>query len=127
MKNTVKNSLAQLSLRWMVLQCFRTKTGIRFNHELLGGIGLDYAKIQNLEDSEASPQVQTLQQHNGRHSRPSSLDPEKSPINNEIEDLDAKAEIFDQLKRQPLWWLFEILPLQQYRKELDNSWDSSAK
>ena len=40
MKNTVEFSLARISLRWMVQECFRTNTGIRFHARLLKKIGL---------------------------------------------------------------------------------------
>ncbi|KAI0713137.1 hypothetical protein C8T65DRAFT_739009 [Cerioporus squamosus] len=36
-----KHSLARIPLRWMIRECFRTNTGIRFHSELLKDIGLD--------------------------------------------------------------------------------------
>ncbi|KAI0800498.1 hypothetical protein C8Q74DRAFT_1214409 [Fomes fomentarius] len=36
-----KYSLARIPLRWMIRECFRTNTGIRFHAELLKEIGLD--------------------------------------------------------------------------------------
>ena len=39
--DTEKHSLARIPLRWMIRECFRTNTGIRFHSELLKDIGLD--------------------------------------------------------------------------------------
>lgn len=36
-----KYSLARIPLRWMIRECFRTNTGIRFHAELLKEVGLD--------------------------------------------------------------------------------------
>ncbi|KAI0642187.1 hypothetical protein C8Q79DRAFT_1013487 [Trametes meyenii] len=40
-----KHALARIPLRWMVRECFRTKTGIRFHGDLLKQIGLDPATL----------------------------------------------------------------------------------
>ena len=40
-----KHSLARIPLRWMIRECFRTNTGIRFHAELLKDIGLDPATL----------------------------------------------------------------------------------
>ncbi|KAH9897658.1 hypothetical protein C8Q73DRAFT_787913 [Cubamyces lactineus] len=39
------HALARIPLRWMIRECFRTKTGIRFHAELLKNIGLDPATL----------------------------------------------------------------------------------
>ncbi|KAI9439730.1 hypothetical protein H4582DRAFT_2075104 [Lactarius indigo] len=39
--NGTKNSLARISLRWMILECFRTGTGIRFRKDALERVGMD--------------------------------------------------------------------------------------
>ncbi|KAI0756454.1 hypothetical protein C8Q80DRAFT_1128679 [Daedaleopsis nitida] len=43
--DTEKHSLARIPLRWMIRECFRTNTGIRFHAELLKEIGLDPATL----------------------------------------------------------------------------------
>ncbi|KAH9854309.1 hypothetical protein C2E23DRAFT_775632 [Lenzites betulinus] len=40
-----RHSLARIPLRWMIRECFRTRTGIRFHGELLKDIGLDPATL----------------------------------------------------------------------------------
>ncbi|KAI0333977.1 hypothetical protein GY45DRAFT_1318837 [Cubamyces sp. BRFM 1775] len=39
------HALARIPLRWMIRECFRTKTGIRFHAELLKNVGLDPATL----------------------------------------------------------------------------------
>ena len=45
MLDTEHHSLARIPLRWMVRECFRTGTGIRFHSELLKDIGMDPATL----------------------------------------------------------------------------------
>ncbi|KAI0778879.1 hypothetical protein BD413DRAFT_609432 [Trametes elegans] len=40
-----KHALSRIPLRWMIRECFRTRTGIRFHGELLKEIGLDPATL----------------------------------------------------------------------------------
>ncbi|KAI0829012.1 hypothetical protein BC628DRAFT_1337562 [Trametes gibbosa] len=40
-----RHSLARIPLRWMIRECFRTRTGIRFHGELLKEVGLDPATL----------------------------------------------------------------------------------
>ncbi|KAI0673866.1 hypothetical protein C8Q78DRAFT_1076827 [Trametes maxima] len=39
------HALSRIPLRWMIRECFRTRTGIRFHGELLKEIGLDPASV----------------------------------------------------------------------------------
>lgn len=39
--NYTRNSLARIPLRWMIRECFKTKSGIKFESEKLRHIGLD--------------------------------------------------------------------------------------
>ncbi|KAI0370474.1 hypothetical protein BV20DRAFT_1035927 [Pilatotrama ljubarskyi] len=43
--DAMSHSLARIPLRWMIRECFRTNTGIRFHGELLKEIGLDPATL----------------------------------------------------------------------------------
>lgn len=40
-KNETPHSLARISLRWMIRECFKTNSGIMFDADRLRGIGLD--------------------------------------------------------------------------------------
>ncbi|KAI9439734.1 hypothetical protein H4582DRAFT_1942482 [Lactarius indigo] len=46
--NGTENSLARISLRWMVLECFRTGTGIRFRNDALNKIGMSQNTLTSL-------------------------------------------------------------------------------
>ncbi|KAH9055196.1 hypothetical protein EDB87DRAFT_1688477 [Lactarius vividus] len=45
--NETENSLARISLRWMILECFRTGTGIRFRKGSLRRIGMDQDTLES--------------------------------------------------------------------------------
>ncbi|KAJ4479368.1 hypothetical protein J3R30DRAFT_3883877, partial [Lentinula aciculospora] len=40
-KNSTRHSLARISLRWMIRECFKANTGIMFNSQRLKSVGLD--------------------------------------------------------------------------------------
>ena len=44
--NETENTLARISLRWMILECFRTGTGIRFRKGSLRKIGMDQDTLE---------------------------------------------------------------------------------
>ncbi|KAH8990234.1 hypothetical protein EDB92DRAFT_1865077 [Lactarius akahatsu] len=46
--NGTENSLARISLRWMILECFRTGTGIRFREDALRRTGMDKNALTSL-------------------------------------------------------------------------------
>ena len=48
MKNDVRHSLARISLRWMIRQCFLTKTGILFHRDAFQRIGMDPQSLHPL-------------------------------------------------------------------------------
>ena len=39
MKNEVRNNLARISLRWMIRECFKLKTGILFHRDSFNIVG----------------------------------------------------------------------------------------
>ncbi|KAH9041585.1 hypothetical protein EDB85DRAFT_1886281 [Lactarius pseudohatsudake] len=45
--NETENSLARIPLRWMILECFRTGTGIRFRKGSLKRIGMDQDTLES--------------------------------------------------------------------------------
>ena len=48
--NSTENSLGRISLRWMILECLRTGTGIRFRIDALKKIGMDQNTLASLSD-----------------------------------------------------------------------------
>ncbi|KAH9055195.1 hypothetical protein EDB87DRAFT_1688475 [Lactarius vividus] len=50
--NGTKNYLARISLRWMILECFRTGTGIRFREDALRRTGMDQDMLTSLSSGQ---------------------------------------------------------------------------
>ncbi len=48
--NNTENSLARISLRWMILECFRTGTGIRFRKDALKRLGMNQGTLASPSD-----------------------------------------------------------------------------
>ncbi|KAF8597102.1 hypothetical protein BDV93DRAFT_410437, partial [Ceratobasidium sp. AG-I] len=112
-KNGERYSLARISLRWMIRQCFKCNTGIMFHANLLEDIGLSPETLY--------PRVLP---------RPPAISHSKKPrepfISEEVEDLkDALSPIYDQLTLNWWWWILEFVPIKQvshvWRKR-DRSW-----
>ncbi|RDX42985.1 hypothetical protein OH76DRAFT_1546730 [Lentinus brumalis] len=174
-----KHSLARIPLRWMIRECFRTNTGIRFHSELLKGIGLDpdtlyphakegiaygpgLAHAPQIPPLHPSPrisldpptppertqtdvekralQAMTPPQMHTRHISTSTArtligthtgapkfhtDPPESEMHVEEEEeeaRDALCPIYDQLAKQPCWWILELLPIEQRKQLPNNKW-----
>ena len=86
----------------MIRQCFLAKTGIQFHGDSFKEVGLEpltlYPDWDKLHETEF---------------KVSDHDAESLPAPSEVELLDAKCKIYDQLKsvKGCLWWILEILPL----------------
>ncbi|KAI9437109.1 hypothetical protein BJY52DRAFT_1130131 [Lactarius psammicola] len=102
--NSTENSLARISLRWMILECFRTRTGIRFGEDALERIGVDTNIKGGTPDSTCNA---------------SGL-PETAATRGR-ERNDAMSPIHDQLKKRVIWWLPEVIPLRHRGHGLENS------
>jgi hypothetical protein len=124
MPKGVRHSLARITLRWMVRECFKTKTGIIFDANMLRHeIGLDINSV--LEE----PTLPSL--------HPPSVLPSEEPRSESVESLtsryrplgwikgqkkphykgkyqeelgDAMAPIVDQLKLHWYWMPIEYIP-----------------
>jgi len=56
-KNTERHSLARITLRWMIRECFKTGTGIIFDARMLQHeVGLDFPNKRTLQQ-EAGPDI----------------------------------------------------------------------
>ncbi|KIK67875.1 hypothetical protein GYMLUDRAFT_36672 [Collybiopsis luxurians FD-317 M1] len=147
-KNGTHHSLARVSLRWMIRECFKAETGIMFDTERLKFIGLDPSTlypfvIPRAARLSASGDAHTIQQlpqkptlwHRIRQmaskrsaSTHSSVDVKHvqkengtAHLSEEEEELhDALAAKYDQLKIRPPWWILEIIPMQfRYQRKRD--------
>ncbi|KAG6887987.1 hypothetical protein C0995_011182 [Termitomyces sp. Mi166 len=141
--NKTRHSLARISLRWMVRECFKADTGIMFKPEALRTIGLDPATLYPFVVPRPPPRLDALAERiekvtqdglfkrlAARWKRKDKAIPsvtivanDHSVIDEELEDLkDALSPIYDQLQLKRSWWILELLPLHlRYQKD-NNKW-----
>ncbi|KZS86926.1 hypothetical protein SISNIDRAFT_491486 [Sistotremastrum niveocremeum HHB9708] len=107
--NETPFTLAQVPLRWMVRECFRSNTGILFDIDALLEIGL--------EPENLFPEV---------------IVPRPMPTSKLGYDFDhpdlasALSPMFDQLAIRPLWWILEFLPVKDRKQRAkDKAWYDS--
>ncbi|KAF5377885.1 hypothetical protein D9615_006800 [Tricholomella constricta] len=143
--NKTRHSLARISLRWMVRECFKTNSGIMFDSQALRTIGLDpstlfpYVTPRRPPLPVGSEAYQMLKKPSFFRQLLSSLRREAKAeyavtvtapangniehIDEELEDLrDALSPIYDQLKIKRSWWVLEILPLNLRYQNGNNEW-----
>ncbi|KAI8981358.1 hypothetical protein BD414DRAFT_549728 [Trametes punicea] len=99
------HTLARIPLRWMIRECFKTNTGIRFHGELLKRIGLDPAALHPIvmdRPPPLEPKATYLE---------SVAPPVPHTTEEEHEVRDALSPIYDQLNLAKYWWLLEFLPM----------------
>ncbi|KAF8718271.1 hypothetical protein AX14_011954 [Amanita brunnescens Koide BX004] len=138
-QNGTRNSLARIPLRWMVRECFKTRSGIIFNTESLCEIGIDPSTIcpvvlprpPALFDAaktrviETPPSTSLFQSSEAKRKAIQAEEDKKKLafVNEEDEELrDALSPLFDQLKLAPFWWIVEFLPLPMRYEKAHNHW-----
>lgn len=126
-ENGARYSLARISLRWMIRECFKANSGILFHGSMFNEIGLDpatlyphvvdrpvavYGDAPDMEFQQLKPETTVIQ-----------CDPRGTYEGEELEDLfDALSPLYDQLRIGLHWWMLELIPQkQQYQKE-DGTW-----
>jgi hypothetical protein len=145
--NVTRHSLARISLRWMIRECFKTNTGIMFNAHALRDTGLDPTTLFPFVTPRPPPlplgslTVEKLKVPSrlGRiisrfkrnsisdaSSSTSSPTTYKGDIRTEEEEelYDALSPIYDQLCLKRSWWLLEVIPLNLRYQRGDNQWVS---
>ncbi|KAK0202279.1 hypothetical protein DFS33DRAFT_1066708 [Desarmillaria ectypa] len=153
-KNSTRNSLARISLRWMIRECFKTKTGIMFDSQHLRQLGLDPTTLYPFVTPRPPPLpvesamirtgpprlplMQRLMTAFRRRTLPSGMPgtedeahadallEEYRPIGTEEEEelRDALSPIYDQLKRSRSWWILEVIPMEFRHQKGDDKWVS---
>ncbi|TEB40268.1 hypothetical protein FA13DRAFT_1760849 [Coprinellus micaceus] len=143
--NKTRHSLARISLRWMVREIFKAKTGILFLSDRLFEIGMDPATVY---PEVKLPEAPALGDHKIRNHptkeipiRPHKhLSKKKQPalaavsklaapgprqfLGSETEEelLDALSPIYDQLTLKKSWWFLELIPLNMRYQGSDDNW-----
>ncbi|KAJ7584625.1 hypothetical protein C8J56DRAFT_951454 [Mycena floridula] len=130
--NDVPNTLANIPLRWMIRECFKTNTGIMFESEGLRQIGLNPealwpkvlppARIENIPPPAKPSNTHRELSLPNFGAADSSTVVKVRPTEEELELKDALSPIYDQLKLKWFWWLLELLPIKQHYQKGDNSW-----
>ncbi|GLB40817.1 putative uncharacterized alpha/beta hydrolase domain (DUF2235) [Lyophyllum shimeji] len=136
--NGTPHTLARISLRWMVRECFKTQTGILFMADGLRDIGLDPASLYPVVQPRPSalPVEQSLIQRIPKKqpaaaSYPDGYQPissESLKTEEEHELRDALAPIYDQLELVWwFWWILEVLPQTQRYQLANKKWEKKFK
>jgi hypothetical protein len=127
--NENPRALARIPLRWMIRECFKSKTGIMFDSDKLRAIGLDPGRLY----PDVLPRPPPLPV-NGRMILANSPGPMSAQsldgdvVMEELEELeDALTPIFDQLEIKKFWWLLEYLPAKQAWQDNNGRWQSAYR
>ena len=132
MENGTAYTLAKISLRWMIRECFKANSGIMFISDALRVVGLDprslYPSVQKRPPP--LPVVNDLIQHIPQTYHKSELeryaaidDLEKIHKAEEEHELqDALAPMYDQLSISWPWWALELPPIKQHYHKSDGTW-----
>ncbi|KAG6867258.1 hypothetical protein C0993_005155 [Termitomyces sp. T159_Od127] len=129
--NGTPHTLARISLRWMIRECFKAKTGIMFISESLKSLGLDPASLYP-DIQERPPALPGTEVYIERipdvDDRKMTLSEVGAPVRTMSEEehelRDAISPIYDQLSISPFWWLLEIFPIKHRYQKGDTSWVS---
>ncbi|KAI0812234.1 hypothetical protein BC629DRAFT_1280613 [Irpex lacteus] len=124
-KNGTRHNLARIPLRWMIRECFKANTGIRFHTSLLKQVGLDPESLYPIvkERPALSSPLPTNPTEVRAYLDKLATAPHGA-LTEEEEDLaDALCPIYDQLDIAKVWWTLEVVPLvQRYQKPGVEGW-----
>ena len=105
------HTLARIPLRWMIRECFKTNTGIRFHGELLKRIGLDPGALHPV----VQPRPPALVPDAAHRTSVAAPVAEGTEEDHEVRD--ALAPVYDQLSLAwYTWWPLELLPTTKKNK-----------
>ncbi|KAJ3504634.1 hypothetical protein NMY22_g17855 [Coprinellus aureogranulatus] len=128
--NKTRHSLARISLRWMVREIFKAKTGILFLSDRLFEIGMDPATVYP-EVKHPSKEIPIRPRAFLSKKKSAVKEAPKPPAHTsaqflgseeEEELLDALSPIYDQLKIKWSWWILELIPLNMRYQGSDDKW-----
>ena len=106
--NDTPHSLARIPLRWMIRECFKSDTGIRFHAELLKNIGLDPSALHPIVKERPAPLQPDTPHFN-------TVAPPIPVVNEEEHEVrDALSLAYDQLVLAPYWWILEFIFMTEY-------------
>lgn len=129
--NETRNSLAKISLRWMIHECYRTQTGVQFRRSVLEDLGIDVGTLDPQRLAPHPPSVITGHPNTHTATRTTDGNPglpvtTEAPMSaskeeEEEERADALSRMHDQLEMVRAWWVLEWLPLRHRRQYHEHS------
>ncbi|KAF5380658.1 hypothetical protein D9757_007007 [Collybiopsis confluens] len=99
--NATKQSLANITLRWMVHHVKKSECGIQFNEAELTALGISPSSIPTSGPSKTNTSTASEAASTGGNDSPWRA----------LATLDASQPLDDQLVKDPAWWILEILPM----------------
>ncbi|KAG8965881.1 hypothetical protein FRC03_012812 [Tulasnella sp. 419] len=121
--NGTTHSLAGPSLRWMIQEVVKHNTGIKFNDQGLLRLGINPDRLR--EFAPESDSSSTLKTGDNVLSLQRSRESTTSEIQRDIAD--AESQINDELDRQPMWNLLEIVPIRVSHQDDNGTWHRKWK
>lgn len=101
--NQTQHSLANITLQWMVREVIASGCGILFDNAALARCHIP---------SNVGPLLQEIQ---------------NTPARPEFNPLDAVQPLDDELVRNPLWWILEIMPMMFSWQDGDGAWHKKIR
>ena len=141
-EDTVRYSLADVSLRWMVKQVILSQCGIKFDAAALRRADIDVSTIVLVGPTQPTVEQVWRRKSEAEAGTSSQASPGSSGEDGSGEytprkgkdkgaetqawprEQDVLADIHDRLKSQPLWWLLELMPMRFTWQEDDGTWKS---
>lgn len=126
--NNTLHSLARISLRWMVRECFKTETGISFYSDKLREMGLDPPSLYPVVLPRPPPLSVGDHKIRSRSSDvASNVLSVSAPLEEREELIDALSPIYDELEINKMWWILEYIPLPLNHQEGNRKWVAEFK
>lgn len=110
--------MSEITLRWMIRQVIETQCGILFDNEALQQANMLVASLPN-------PQAAMMEKFALKNGVSSSPPPLYSPDVAKRDAACAIQPLDDELQRQRLWWIFEIVPFHQSWQDEQGRWHTS--
>ena len=99
MKDEVKQSLANIPLRWMIMETMKSKCGVQFDTDELNKLGIP-SKVDELPSDVEKPHRNAVRVEGSDDLYMLAADKE-----------DSDKAMKDALKTNKFWWILEVLPL----------------
>jgi hypothetical protein len=101
--NQTQHSLANITLQWMVREVIASECGILFDNAALARYHIP---------PNVGPLLQEIQ---------------NTPAEPEFDPVDAVQPLDDELVRNPLWWILEIIPMMFSWQDGDGAWHKKIR